>query len=46
MNKDDRQSIYNDFRSKGWDQMDVAIMMDLNYHQQNQYEAHYKGATQ
>lgn len=45
MNKNERQQIYNDFRQQGWDKLEVATMMGINYHQQIQYEANYKGAT-
>lgn len=45
MNKKERQQIYNEFRDKGWDPIKVSTMMGINYHQQIQYEANYKGAT-
>lgn len=43
MNKIERQEIYNEFREQGWDKLDVATMMGINYHQRIQYEANYKG---
>ena len=43
MNKTERQEIYKEFREQGWDKIDVATMMGINYHQQIQYEANYKG---
>ena len=44
MNKIERQEMYNEFRNQGWDKLDVAAMMGINYHQQILYEANYKGA--